>query len=141
MFTTNFHEYKFNQKFSKKNACLICAEIRMKIKTHKNFIRLNYYVNKLIYNNLTKFFNFNVCKIKYYIIFLNDWFKRSEIYFFNQKSNVFKIFENYKKIYEHRNCCIQRLRNDDKNKYNNHAFYKRLFEKNIEWEFIILDNF
>ena len=58
--------------FLKKNACSICAEIRMKIKIHKNFIRLNRYVNKLIHNDLTKFFEFNVCEIKYYINFLND---------------------------------------------------------------------
>ena len=58
--------------FSKKNACSICAEICIKTKIYKNFIRLNRYVNKLIHNNLTEFFNFNVCEIKYYINFLND---------------------------------------------------------------------
>ena len=56
----------------KKNACSICAEARMKTKIYKNFIRLNYYVNKLIHSNLTKFFKSNVYEIKYYIIFLND---------------------------------------------------------------------
>ena len=58
--------------FLKKNACSICAEIRMKTKIHKNFIRSNRYINELIYNNLTEFFNFNVCEVKYYINFLND---------------------------------------------------------------------
>ena len=56
----------------KKNACSICAEIRMKTKIHKSFIRSNRYVNELIHNDLTEFLNFNVCKIKYYISFLND---------------------------------------------------------------------
>ena len=58
--------------FLKKNVCSICAEIRMKTKIHKNFIHLNCYVNELIYNDLTKFFKFNVCEVKYYINFLND---------------------------------------------------------------------
>ena len=58
--------------FLKKNACLICAEVCMKTKVYKNFICLNHYVNELIHNDLTKFFNFNVYKIKYYINFLND---------------------------------------------------------------------
>ena len=117
--------------FLKKNACFVCTEIHIKIKIHKNFIRSNRYVNELIYNDLTKFFNFNVYKIKYYIIFLNDWFKRSEIYCFNRKNNVFKVFENYKKIYEHKDCRIRRLRSDDKSEYNNYAFHERLFKESI----------
>ena len=56
----------------KKNVCFICTEIRMKTKTHRNFIRSSRYVNELIHNDLTEFFNFNMCEIKYYIIFLND---------------------------------------------------------------------
>ena len=58
--------------FLKKNVYSICAEIRMKTKIHKNLIRSNCYVNKLIHNNLTDLFEFNVCEIKYYINFLND---------------------------------------------------------------------
>ena len=92
--------------FLKKNACSICAEIRMKTKAHKSFIRSNYYVNKLIHNDLAESFEFNMCKIKYYINFLNDWFKRFEIFFLNRKSNAFKIFENYKKTYKHEKCRI-----------------------------------
>ena len=115
----------------KKNACFVCTEARMKTKTHRNFSRLSRYINKLIHNDLTEFFNSNVYKVKYYIIFLNDWFKRSEIYFFNWKIDVFKVFENYKKTYEHENCRIRRLRSDNKNEYNNHAFHERLFEKSI----------
>ena len=116
----------------KKNACFVCAETRMKTKIYRNFIRLSRHVNELIHNDLTEFFDFNVYKIKYYIIFLNDWFKCSEIYFFNRKSNVFKVFENYKKIHEHENCRIRRLRSDNENEYNNYAFHKRLFEKSIQ---------
>ena len=58
--------------FLKKNAYSVCVEVRMKTKTHKNFIRSNRYVNELIHSDLTKFFDFNVYEIKYYIIFLND---------------------------------------------------------------------
>ena len=58
--------------FSKKNACSICAETRMKTKIHKSFIYLHCYVNELIYNNLMRSFDFIVCEIKYYINFLND---------------------------------------------------------------------
>ena len=116
----------------KKNACSICVEIIMKIKIHKNIIYLNCYVNELIHNDLTKFFDFNMCEIKYYISFLNDWFKHFEIFFLNWKNNIFKIFKNYKKIYEHKECCIRQLRSNNKNKYNNHVFYKRFFKKNIQ---------
>ena len=55
----------------KKNACLICAKVRMKIKVYKNFICLSCYVNKWIHNDLIKLFEFNIYKIKYYINFLN----------------------------------------------------------------------
>ena len=58
--------------FSKKNVCFIYAKVRMKTKTHRNFIRSSRYINKLIYNDLTEFFDFNVYEVKYYIIFLND---------------------------------------------------------------------
>ena len=58
--------------FLKKNACFVCAEVYMNTKTHRNFIRSSRYINELIHNNLTKLFDFNVYKIKYYIIFLND---------------------------------------------------------------------
>ena len=136
-----FTNIKLIKILLKKNACFVCAEACMKTKTHRNFICSNYYVNELIHNDLTELFNFNVYKIKYYIIFLNDWFKRSEIYLFNRKNDVFKIFENYKKIHEHENCRIQRLRSDNENEYNNHAYHERLFEKNIQWKLIILDNF
>ena len=57
---------------SKKNICFICAEARMKTKAHKSFIRSSCYINELIHNDLTEFFNFNVCEVKYYIISLND---------------------------------------------------------------------
>ena len=124
----------------KKNACSVCAEIRMKTKIHKNFIRSNCYVNELIHNDLTEFFDFNMCGAKYYISFLNDWFKRFEIFFLNRKSDVFKVFESYKKIHEHEKCRIRRLRNDDENEYNNYVFHERFFEKNIQWKFIIFDN-
>ena len=58
--------------FLKKKVCLICVEIYMKTKIYKNFIRSNHYINELIHNALIKFLNFNVCKVKYYINFLND---------------------------------------------------------------------
>ena len=58
--------------FFKKNICSIYAEICIKTKIYKSFIRSSCYVNELIYNNFTKFFNFNVREIKYYIIFFND---------------------------------------------------------------------
>ena len=58
--------------FLKKNACSICVETRMKMKIYKNFIRSSRYVNELIYNDLTRFFDFNICEIKYYINFLKD---------------------------------------------------------------------
>ena len=66
---TNMNLIKF---FLKKNACFVCAEIRIKTKAHKSFIRSNCHINELIHNDLTEFFDFNVYKIKYYIIFLND---------------------------------------------------------------------
>ena len=44
----------------------------MKTKIHRSFIRSNRYINELIHNDLTKFFDFNVCEVKYYINFLND---------------------------------------------------------------------
>ena len=125
---------------SKKNACSICTETRMKMKIHKNFIRSNCYVNKLIHNDLAEFFEFNVCEAKYYINFLNDWSKRFEIFLLNWKNDVFKVFENYKKIHKYEKCRIRRLRNDDENEYNNHVFHERFFEKSIQWKFIILDN-
>ena len=56
----------------KKNACFVCAEIHMKTKVYKSFIRSNHYVNELIHNDLTKVFNFNIYKIKYFILFLSD---------------------------------------------------------------------
>ena len=115
----------------KKNVCFICAKARMKTKIHKNLIHSNFHVNELIHNDLTEFFNFNVCEVKYYIIFLNNWFKRSEIYFFNRKSDAFKVFKNYKKIHEHENCRIRRLRSDDESEYNNYAFHERLFKESI----------
>ena len=49
--------------FSKKNACLICAEIRMKTKSYKNFIRSSCYVNELIHNNLINFLNLMCAKL------------------------------------------------------------------------------
>ena len=118
--------------FSKKNACSICAETRMKMKIHKSFIRPSCYVNELIYNDLTKFFEFNVCEIKYYINFLNNWLKRFEIFLLNRKNNVFKAFKNYKKIHEYKECRIRRLRSDDENEYNNYVFHERLFEESIQ---------
>ena len=118
--------------FSKKNACSICAETRIKTKIHKSFIHLNRYVNELIHSDLTKFFKFNVCEIKYYINFLNDWFKRFKIFFLNRKNDVFKVFENYKKIHEYEKCRIRRLRNNNKNEYNHYVFHERFFKENIQ---------
>ena len=125
----------------KENACSICAETRMKTKTHKSFIRSGRYINELIHSDLIKSFDFSVCGARYYISFLDDWFKRFEIFLLNRKSDAFKVFENYKKVHEHGECRIRRLRSDDENEYNNHAFHERFFEEGIQWKFIILDNF
>jgi hypothetical protein len=119
-----------------KNSCESCIVIKQKVESHNNFVILDKHSLNLIWSDLVQSFVFND-KVKYFVIFLCDFIKRSVIYVLRVKSNTFDAFKHFQQHNEHENNRIRRLRTNWEKKYFNDEFDKHRFEHDIEWKSIV----
>jgi hypothetical protein len=119
-----------------KNSCKSCIMIKQKIELHNNFVILDKHFLNLMWSDLVQSFVFND-KIKYFVIFLCDFIKRSIIYVLRVKSNTFDVFRHFQQHNEHEDNRINRLRTKWKKKYFNNEFNNHRFEHDINWESIV----
>ena len=61
-------------------------------------------------------------RAKYYITFLNDYDKTSEVVLFLSKNGVLITFDLFQKCNQVRKACICRLCIDEGGEYNSHTF-------------------
>jgi hypothetical protein len=90
----------------------------------------------LMWSDLVQFFVLND-KIKYFVIFLCDFIKRSVIYVLRVKSNTFNAFKHFQQHNEHEDNRVRRLRTNWKKEYFNDEFDKHRFEHDIKWKSIV----
>jgi hypothetical protein len=114
-----------------KNFCESCIVIKQKIESHNNFVIFDKHFLNLMWSDFVQSFVFND-KIKYFVIFLCDFIKRSMIYVLRVKSNTFNVFKHFQQHNEHENNQIHRLRIDWKKEYFSDEFNNYRFEHDIE---------
>ena len=71
---------------------------------------------------------------KYFITFLDDWTKRSEVEIIESKSDAFPAFKRYQARNEHGETRISRLRTDYGGEYEDYAFDVYRADHGIMWE-------
>ncbi len=114
-----------------KNFCESCIMIKQKIKSHNNFVIFDKHFLNLMWSDLVQFFVFND-KIKYFVIFLCDFIKRSMIYVLRVKLNTFDVFKHFQQHNKHENNRVRRFRTNWEKKYFNNEFDNHRFEHDIE---------
>jgi hypothetical protein len=119
-----------------KNSCESCIVIKQKIESHNNLVILDKYSLNLMWSDLVQSFVFND-KVKYFVIFLCDFIKRSVIYMLRVKLNTFDAFRYFQQHNEHEDNRIRRLCTNWKKKYFNDEFDNHRFEHDIDWKSIV----
>jgi hypothetical protein len=119
-----------------KNSCESCIVIKQKIKSHNNFVIFDKHFLNFVWSDLVQSFVFND-KIKYFVTFLYDFIKRSIIYVFRVKLNIFDVFRHFQQHNEHENNRTRRFRTNWEEKYFSDEFDKHCFEHDIEWKLIV----
>jgi hypothetical protein len=90
----------------------------------------------LMWSDLVQSFVLND-KVKYFVIFLCDFTKRSVIYVLRVKSNTFDVFRHFQQHNEHENNRVRRFRTNWEEKYFNDEFNKHRFKHDIKWKSIV----
>ena len=69
---------------------------KIKNTSYRSYIRFNYKLNDLIYNNIYKLITFrDLNKERYFIIFLNNFNKRFKVKIIKYKSEAFVAFRRF----------------------------------------------
>ncbi len=77
-----------------KNSCESCIVIKQKVESHNSFVIFDKHFLNMMWSDLVQLLVFND-KIKYFVIFLCDFIKRSIIYVLRVKSNTFDVFRHF----------------------------------------------
>jgi hypothetical protein len=96
-----------------KNSCESCIVIKQKVESHNNFVIFDKHFLNLMWSDLVQFF-VSHDKVKYFVIFLCDFIKRSVIYVLRVKSDTFNVFRHFQQHNEHENNRVRRLRRIEK---------------------------
>ncbi len=89
-----------------------------------------------MWSNLVQSFVFND-KIKYFVIFLCDFIKRSMNYVFRVKLNTFDVFKHFQQHNKHEDNRVRHLRTNWEKEYFNDEFDNHRFEHDIKWKSIV----
>ncbi len=76
-------------------------------------------------------------KTWYFVTFLCDFIKRSMIYVFRVKLNMFEVFKHFQLHNEHEDNRVRRFRTNWRKEYSNNEFNDYRFEHEIEWKSIV----
>jgi hypothetical protein len=68
--------------------------IKQKVESHNSFVIFDKHFLNMMWSDLVQLLVFND-KIKYFVIFLCDFIKRSIIYVLRVKSNTFDVFRHF----------------------------------------------
>jgi hypothetical protein len=123
-----------------RNFCESCIIIKQKIESHNNFVIFDKHSLNLMWSDFVES-SISNDKIRYFVTFPCDFFKRSMIYVLRVKSNTFKAFKHFQLHNKQKNNRIRRFRTNWKRKYLNNEFDNYRFEHDIEWKSIVLKIF
>jgi hypothetical protein len=109
--------------------------IKQKVESHNNFVIFDKHLLNLMWSDFVQSFVFND-KVKYFVIFLCDFIKRSIVYVLRVKSNTFDAFRHFQQHNEHEDNRVRRLRTNWKREYFSDEFDNHRFEHDIDWKSI-----
>lgn len=104
------------------DTCIACAKQSISFEPHINHIEPGTYPNKLIHSDLVGPLSILTASAKYFITFLDDKTKRSEVHFLKDKSGAFSAFKNFKMRWEHGHNTIKQFHIDYGGEYADHNF-------------------
>ena len=108
-------------KLPPNDICIPCAKTGMKVKTHKDYIQPGRAFLDLIHSDIYGPFLKSDDGAKYFVTFLNDWDKASDIVLLRGKSDVLAAFQLFQRRYkrgDYQICCFC---TDSKREYSSQA--------------------
>lgn len=117
-----------------RDACGPCAEQQIRSEPHVDHIKPGAYPNELVHSDLVGPLDITSAGAKYFVTFLDDKTKGSEVHFLKEKSGAFLAFKNFKIRWEHGHNTIKRLHTDYGGEYVDHDFEDFRHDHGIRWE-------
>ena len=112
----------------------------MKVKSHKDPVQPSKAPLDLVYSDVHGPFPKSYNGTKYFVSFLNDWDRSSDIILLNKKSNALAAFQPFKRRHKKGNQHMHRLCTNNGGEYSSHKFEKHWDECGIIWEPIVPEN-
>ena len=128
-----------SKKVSDKEPCVACTIKKMKQVKHTSHIRPGKRPMELIHSDIGQMKETKL-GYKYFITFMDDYTKRSEIEIISEKSQAFEAFKRYLLRNERGDLRCRRLRTDWGGEYEKYAFDRWRAENGIMWEPIVPHN-
>jgi hypothetical protein len=138
--TKMFKKMNFIKLIVDKTFCESCIIIKQKIESHNNFVIFDKHFLNLMWSDFVES-SISNDKIRYFVMFLCDFIKRSMIYVLRVKLNTFEAFKHFQLHNEHENNRVRRLRTNWKKEYSNNEFDDHRFEHDIKWRSIVSEIF
>ena len=121
------------------DTCTACAKQSISSEPHTDHIEPGTYPNELIHSNLVGPLSLSAAGVKYFVMFLDDKTKKSEVHFLKDKSRAFSAFKNFKVRWEHGHNTIKRLHTNYGEEYVDHNFELFQHEHGIRWKPTVRD--
>ena len=122
------------------NACFSCSRAKMYIEPHQDKIEPGQFLLDLIYSDVSGPYPPSCSGAKYYVTFLDDYDKTSEVVLLSSKDGVLSAFDLFRKRNQFGEARIRRLRTDGGGEYDSHAFEDYREEHGIIWEATVPGN-
>lgn len=101
---------------------IACAKQSISSEPHINHIDPGTYPNKLIHSDLVSPLSISTASAKYFVTFLDNKTKGSEVHFLKDKSRAFSAFKNFKIRWEYGHNTIKQFHIDYGGEYADHNF-------------------
>ena len=106
------------------DACGPYAKTGMKVESYKNLVQPGKAPLDLVYNNVHGPFRESYNGAQYFVSFLDDWDKSSDIIFLGGKSDALAAFQLFQQRHKRRNQPVHILCTENGGEYSSHKFKK-----------------
>lgn len=104
------------------DACGPCAKTGMKVESHKDPVQPGKAPLDLVYSDVHGPFPESYDGAKYFVSFLDDWDKSSDIILLGGKSDALAAFQLFQRRHERGDQHVHRLCTDNGGEYSSHKF-------------------